>query len=60
MKTEVYSSSPRPGARFALAPHHHRRVPASLRPSSFAGREHEYYNRCARDTSRSGGYTRQE
>jgi hypothetical protein len=56
----MYNSSPRPGTNFTLAPHHHRRASASLRLSSFVGREHHYHGRCSRDTRRSGDYTLQE
>ena len=52
--------SPHPGTNFTLAPHHHRCASASLRPSSFVGREHYYHGRCARDTRRSGDDTLQE
>ena len=56
METAVYSS-PRPGTNLALAPHHHRRASASLRPSSFVGHEHDYHGRCACDMRCSGDFT---
>ena len=42
------------------APHHRRRDSVLLRLSSFVGLEHDFRDRCARDTRRSGRRTLQE